>query len=188
MGAWKVVACLSLAVVVVAFARTAAAESPSPLTGQMKKIDGSSVDLSQYKGKTVLIVNVASKCGYTSQYKGLQSLYDKYKDQGLVILGFPANEFGGQEPGSDAEIAKFCSTKYGVTFDMFSKIEVKGPKMSPLYKTLTESSAPPGDVKWNFEKFLVGRDGKVAGRFASGVSPEDPAFVKAIEASLAKGG
>jgi glutathione peroxidase len=189
MTTWKFVVCLSIGVVAMgSSSRRAFADQPTPLTGQMKKIDGSAVDLSQYKGKTVLIVNVASRCGYTPQYKGLQSLFDKYKDKGLVILGFPANEFGGQEPGSDAEIATFCSSKYGVTFDMFSKIVVKGPGMAPLYKTLTESSKPAGDVKWNFEKFLVDRDGKIAGRFGSGVSPDDPAFVKAIEAALAKGG
>jgi len=189
MNAWKLLACSLIGVLVAGWSsQRAVAEDPTPLTGQMKKIDGSSVDLSQYKGKTVLIVNVASRCGYTPQYKGLQSLYDKYKGQGLVILGFPANEFGGQEPGSDAEIATFCSSKYGVTFDMFSKIVVKGQGMAPLYKTLTESATPAGDVKWNFEKFLIGRDGKIAGRFASGVSPEDSALVKAIEAALAKGG
>lgn len=189
MNAWKLLACVSIGVVAAGWAsRRAVADDPTPLTGQMKKIDGSSVDLSQYKGKTVLIVNVASKCGHTPQYKGLQSLYEKYKERGLVVLGFPANEFGGQEPGSDAEIATFCSSKYGVTFDMFSKIVVKGQGMAPLYKTLTESSKPAGDVKWNFEKFLIGRDGKIAGRFASGISPDDPALVKAIEAALANGG
>ena len=160
------------------------AEAASPLAGEMKKIDGTPVDLSSYKGKVVLIVNVASKCGYTKQYTGLQKLYDSYKDKGLIVLGFPANEFGGQEPGSDADIATFCSTKYGVTFDMFSKIVVKGPDKAPLYKSLTETATPAGEVKWNFEKFLIGRDGAILGRFDSGVAPEDAKLKDAIEAAL----
>ena len=166
--------------------QVARAESASPLAGEMKKIDGAQVDLASYRGKVVLIVNVASRCGYTGQYAGLQKLYDTYKDRGLVVLGFPANEFGGQEPGTDAEIATFCSSKYGVTFPMFSKIVVKGPNKAPLYKTLTESAEPKGEVGWNFEKFLIGRDGTVAGRYKSGVAPDDAAFTKAIEAALAK--
>ena len=164
------------------------ADGASPLSGEVKKIDGTAVDLASYKGKVVLIVNVASKCGYTPQYKGLQTLYDTYKDKGLVVLGFPANEFGGQEPGNDAEIANFCSSKYGVTFDMFSKVVVKGPNQSPLYKALTESATPAGDVGWNFEKFLSGRDGAVVGRYKSGVKPDDAALNGAIEAALAKKG
>ena len=160
----------------------------SPLVGEVKKIDGTSVDLSSYKGKVVLIVNVASKCGKTPQYAGLQSLYEKYKDKGLVVLGFPANEFGAQEPGSDSEIKSFCSSKYGVTFDMFSKIVVKGADKSPLYKTLTESADPKGEVAWNFEKFLIGRDGKVVGRYKSGVAPDDATLKTAIEAALGKAG
>ena len=164
------------------------ADQGSPLSGTMKKIDGKEVDLSTYKGKVVLIVNVASRCGYTGQYAGLEKLYATYKDKGLVVLGFPANEFGGQEPGSDAEIAAFCSSKYGVTFDMFSKIVVKGPGKAALYKTLTESATPAGEVGWNFEKFLIGRDGKVVGRFKSGVAPDDATLTKAIEAELGKAG
>jgi glutathione peroxidase len=164
----------------------ARAESTSPLSGEMKLIDGSACDLSQYKGKVVLIVNVASRCGYTGQYSGLQKLYDAYKDKGLVVLGFPANEFGAQEPGSDAEIAKFCSTKYGVTFPMFSKIVVKGSGIAPLYKALTETANPAGDVSWNFEKFLIGRDGAIIGRYKSGVGPDDATLKGAIEAALAK--
>jgi len=163
-------------------------ESVSPLVGEVRSIDGSLADLGQYKGKVVLIVNVASRCGYTSQYAGLQKLYDTYKDKGLVVLGFPANEFGGQEPGSDAEIAQFCSTKYGVTFPMFSKIVVKGQGIAPLYKTLTEQADPPGDVRWNFEKFLIGRDGAIIGRYKSGVGPDDATLKTAIEAALAKAG
>jgi glutathione peroxidase len=162
------------------------ADQASPLTGTVKKIDGKDVDLSAYKGKVVLIVNVASRCGYTGQYAGLEKLYTTYKDKGFVVLGFPANEFGGQEPGTDAEIATFCSSKYGVTFDMFSKIVVKGAGKAPLYKTLTESVDPKGEVGWNFEKFLLGRDGAVIGRFKTRVSPDDPALIAAIEAALAK--
>jgi glutathione peroxidase len=166
----------------------ARAESASPLAGSMKKIDGTPVDLSAYKGKVVLIVNVASRCGYTGQYAGLQKLYDTYKDKGFVILGFPANEFGAQEPGSDAEIAQFCSSKYGVTFDMFSKIVVKGPDKAPLYKALTEGATPPGEVGWNFEKFLIGRDGRIVGRYKSGIAPDDGKLTGTIEAELAKAG
>ena len=170
------------------FATPAQADQGSPLTGTMKKIDGKEVDLASYKGKVVLIVNVASRCGYTGQYAGLQKLYDSYKDKGLVVLGFPANEFGAQEPGTDAEIATFCSSKYGVTFDMFSKIVVKGADKAPLYKSLTESADPKGEVGWNFEKFLIGRDGKVVGRFKSGVAPDDATLKAAIEAALTKAG
>jgi glutathione peroxidase len=162
------------------------AHAASPLAGQVKKIDGSTVDLAGYQGKVVLIVNVASQCGKTPQYAGLQKLYESYKDRGLVVLGFPANDFGRQEPGSDSEIASFCSTRYGVTFDMFSKIVVKGPDKAPLYKALTETATPPGEVGWNFEKFLIGRDGTIIGRFKSGVEPDDPALTSAIEKALAK--
>ncbi len=164
----------------------ARADQSSPLTGEVKKIDGTAVDLAKYKGKVVLVVNVASRCGYTPQYTGLQKLYETYKDKGLVVLGFPANEFGGQEPGSDTDIATFCSSKYGVTFDMFSKVVVKGPNKSPLYKTLTESATPPGEVSWNFEKFLIGRDGAIVGRYKSAVAPEDAKLTGAIEAALGK--
>ena len=164
------------------------ADQPQPLSGEVKKLDGTPVDLAKYKGKVVLIVNVASRCGYTPQYTGLQKLYYTYKDKGLVVLGFPANEFGGQEPGSDADIATFCSTKYGVTFDMFSKIIVKGPQKAPLYKTLTESATTPGEVAWNFEKFLIGREGGIVGRYKSGVAPEDAKLITAIEAELGKAG
>lgn len=157
----------------------------SPLTGTMTGIDGRPVDLATFDGKVVLVVNVASRCGATPQYAGLQKLYDTYKDRGLVVLGFPANDFMGQEPGTDAQIADFCSAKYGVTFPMFSKITVKGAAMPPLYKTLTESADPPGAIGWNFEKFLVGRDGAVVGRFKTRVAPDDPALVAAVEAALA---
>jgi len=164
----------------------APAMADSPLVGKVKKIDGSEVDLSSYKGKVVLIVNVASQCGATPQYAGLQKLHDTYKEKGLVVLGFPANEFGAQEPGNDAEISKFCSSKYNVTFDMFSKIVVKGNGQAPLYKALTSQADPAGDVKWNFEKFLIGRDGNVVARFATPVKPDDKALVAAVEAELKK--
>ncbi len=190
--------CLLLAVLAGAVA-VPTALADSPLAGKVKKIDGTEIDLADYKGKVVVIVNVASQCGATPQYAGLQKLYDTYKDQGLVILGFPANEFGAQEPGSDAEISKFCTSKYNVTFDMFSKVKVKGDGQSPLYKALV-SQAPrytdqkredkpentSADVKWNFEKFLIGKDGAISGRFATQVKPDDQAFVKAIEAELKK--
>lgn len=143
----------------------------------------------QYQGKVVLFVNVASKCGYTPQYKGLQSLYEKYQDQGLVIIGVPANEFGGQEPGSDEEIAKFCESKYNVKFPMLSKVVVKGEGQVPLYKFLTSKETNPkfgGAIKWNFTKFLVGRSGEIAARFEPAVSPESDQVKQALEAELAK--
>jgi glutathione peroxidase len=180
------VCALLVAGVVCAVALTAHADAGSPLSGEVKKIDGSAVDLAKYKGKVVLIVNVASQCGLTGQYAGLQKLYDTYKDKDFVILGFPANDFGAQEPGSDDEIKSFCSTKYGVTFDMFSKITVKGPEKAALYKVLTESSNPSGEVTWNFEKFLIGRDGKIAGRFKPRTSPDAAELVSAIEAEITK--
>ena len=175
---------IGLLLIVGMVAMSAASNAASPLVGSMKRIDGTDKDLSDYSGKVVLVVNVASQCGYTSQYAGLQKLYDTFKDKGFVILGFPANDFGAQEPGSDSEIASFCSKNYGVTFDMFSKITVKGAGQAALYKTLTESANPSGDVGWNFEKFLIDRNGAVVGRFKSGVSPEDPELVQAIEAAL----
>jgi glutathione peroxidase len=168
--------------------QTARAKEPkSPLDFEVKRIDGKDVDLSTYKGKVVLIVNVASQCGYTDQYENLENLNRKYKDRGLAVLGFPANEFGGQEPGTDEEIATFCKTKYAVDFDMFSKIVVNGDGIAPLYEYLTSETTNPkfgGDISWNFEKFLIGRDGQVIARFASDVNPEDPEVVKQIEKAL----
>ena len=175
-----------LVLVVVTLAVVGSAHAASPLTGEMPALDGKPVDLASYQGKVVLVVNVASRCGATPQYAGLQKLYDTYKDRGLVVIGFPANDFGAQEPGSDAQIAEFCSSKYGVTFPMFSKITVKGPEAPALFKSLTQSADPPGEIAWNFEKFLVGRDGVVLGRFKTRVSPDDPALIAAIEAALAK--
>ncbi len=153
----------------------------------LKDIDGKETSLKAYSGKVLLVVNVASKCGYTPQYAGLEKLYRKYKDKGLVVVGFPSNDFGSQEPGTDAEIKEFCSSKYDVSFPMFSKVHVKGTEQHPLYAALTgpESSAP-GPVKWNFGKFLVGRDGKLIARYDSKTTPEDADLEKAIEAALAK--
>ncbi|TWU15831.1 glutathione peroxidase [Planctomycetes bacterium Poly21] len=156
-----------------------------------KTIDGKTVDLEDYEGKVVLIVNVASKCGYTKQYDGLEDLYKKYKDQGLVVLGFPSNEFGGQEPGTNADIKEFCTAKFGVTFPMMSKIEVNTPQASDLYKHLTSQTAPPagtGPVKWNFEKFLIGRDGQLVNRYRSATKPSDEELTSEIEKQLAKKG
>jgi len=143
-----------------------------------KSIDGKDQSLAAYKGKAVLVVNVASQCGYTPQYAGLETLYQKYKAQGLVILGFPANDFGAQEPGSDAEIKQFCERKYNVTFPMFSKVSVKS---APVYQFLNTAAGP---VSWNFGKYLVGKDGKVIKRYESGTGPESSELVKAIEAAL----
>ncbi|WP_261184971.1 glutathione peroxidase [Gemmata algarum] len=162
----------------------------SPLDYTLKDIDGKDLELSKYKGKVVLFVNVASECGLTPQYTALQSLYEKYEKDGLVLIGVPANEFGSQEPGTDAEIKKFCNTKYKVTFPMLSKVVVKGDKQVPLYKTLVEAT-PNKDgkveqVSWNFEKFLVGRDGHVVARFKPQTKPDAPEVTKAIEAELAK--
>lgn len=166
-----------------------AVQAPSALHFKMKSLDGQEVDLSKYRGKVVMIVNVASKCGLTPQYKQLENLHEKYADQGLAILGFPANEFNQQEPGTDAEIATFCQQNYGVKFDMFSKVVVKGDGQCDLYKFLTspETNAKfAGPIKWNFEKFLLDRDGNVVARFAPMVAPESKEVVSAIEANLAK--
>lgn len=159
---------------------------PAALNFEMKNLSGEQVNLSKYQGKVVLMVNVASKCGKTPQYEDLQALHTKYSGQGLAVLGFPANEFGKQEPGTDAQIATFCQDKYGVKFDMFSKIVVKGDGQAPLYQYLTKDSKFPGDIKWNFEKFLIGRNGEVIKRFAPGVDPSSAEVVGAIEAELAK--
>ena len=151
----------------------------------MNSIDGRPIDLSKYHGRVVLMVNVASQCGYTPQYAGLEELYKKYAANGLSILGFPSNDFGAQEPGSDAEIAQFCKQNYGVDFDMFSKIVVRGPGQAPLYKYLTTHPKFSGQVDWNFEKFLVGRNGEVIGRFKSEIEPSSQQILSAIENALA---
>ncbi len=187
MDKFVVIASLS---VLAAALNVARAEDPkSPLDFKVTDIDGKSVDLADYKGKVLLMVNVASQCGNTPQYKGLEELYKKYHDQGFVVLGFPANEFGAQEPGTNAEIAQFCKTNYSVDFPMFSKIVVKGEKISPLYQFLTSPTTDPqhaGEIKWNFEKFLIGRNGQVAARFEPKTKPEAPEVVKSIESELAK--
>lgn len=173
----------------------------------LSTIQGAPASLGDYAGKVLLVVNVASKCGLTPQYEGLEKLYCDYRDQGLVVLGFPANDFAGQEPGSNDEIAQFCTTNFGVDFPMFSKIAVTGPETHPLYRELTESGVPvagdadgfreklkgygmtpnpaPG-ILWNFEKFVIGRDGTVAARFSPDTAPDDEALIAAIEKELAK--
>jgi glutathione peroxidase len=165
---------------------TIAATAQSLYDIKLKDIDGKDTTLAAYKGKAVLIVNVASKCGYTKQYGGLEATYQKYKDQGFAILGFPCNQFGGQEPGSNEEIKQFCSSKYSVTFPLFDKLEVNGANRHPLYVALAGKDSPfPGDIKWNFNKFLVGKDGKILKRFDSSVKPDSEELTKAIEAALA---
>lgn len=145
------------------------------------------VNLSDYKGKVLLIVNVASKCGYTKQYKGLQEIYDQYNEQGFEILAFPCNQFGGQEPGTNAEIEEFCSVNYGVSFKLFDKIDVKGSDRSPLYERLTENTVTDaGDVKWNFEKFLIDKNGNIVKRFLTKVEPTSKDVISAIESELKK--
>ncbi len=151
----------------------------------MKTIDGKDKSLSDYKGKVLMLVNVASKCGYTPQYKGLEEIYKKYKDRGFMILGFPANNFLSQEPGTDQEIKKFCTLNYGVTFDMFSKISVKGSDQNPLYAYLTKDSPVPGDVKWNFQKYLVDKNGNIVARYMPATKPIDKEVVSEIEKLLA---
>jgi glutathione peroxidase len=152
----------------------------------LNSIDGKPMPLAAFKGKVILVVNVASRCGFTPQYSALESIYEKYKDQGFVILGFPANNFGHQEPGTNAEIKKFCSAKYNVTFPMYAKISVKGDDQAPLYKYLTESANPAyaGEIKWNFTKFLVDRDGHVVQRFEPDTTPDSPQVTSAIEQAL----
>ncbi len=150
----------------------------------MKTIDGNDRSLSEYKGKVLLIVNVASFCGYTPQYTELEEVYRKYKDKGFQILAFPANNFGQQEPGSDEEIKNFCESKYEVTFDLFSKISVKGKDQHPLYSYITKDSPCPGDVKWNFQKYLVDKQGNIVEKFPSAVKPTDKEVIRTIEALL----
>jgi glutathione peroxidase len=155
------------------------------LNRKMERLDGSVQDLSDYLGKVVLMVNVASRCGLTPQYEGLQALYVKYKDQGFEILGFPANNFAGQEPGTNEEIAQFCDTRYGVTFPLFSKISVKGEDIHPLYAELTSEPEPVGgDVPWNFQKYLVDRNGVVVSKFGPRTTPQDPEVVAKVEELL----
>src|SRR5216684_3062718 len=154
----------------------------------LNSIDGKPAPLAAYKGKVVLVVNVASRCGYTPQYTGLEALYKKYKDQGLVIVGFPANNFGAQEPGTNEEIKTFCSRKYNVTFPLYSKVSVKGDDQTPLYQYLTKQTGPSiaGEIKWNFTKFLVDRNGNVVQRFESAVTPDSKDVVSAVEMQLSQ--
>ena len=159
------------------------------LNFKMNDIDGKEVDLEDYEGKVVLVVNTASKCGLTKQYASLEKLYGKYKDKGLVVLGFPCNQFGGQEPGSEAEIKQFCSTKFDVSFPMMSKIDVNGDEAAPIYKKLTSTDLKPagdGEITWNFEKFVIDREGQAVARFSPKTIPMDADLVKMIEAELAK--
>ena len=191
----SVLAVILMGVAVFAISRSSRASS-TPDSGStmssiydftLKDIDHKEVNLGQYKGKVVLLVNVASRCGFTPQYEGLQKVYLKYKDRGFVILGFPANNFMSQEPGSDEEIKTFCSTKYNVTFPIFSKISVKGDDIHPLYKFLTSKETNPefgGDIKWNFRKFLLDKSGKVIARFEPKVTPESDPMIQAIEKAL----
>ncbi len=148
-------------------------------------IKGETKRFSDYKGRALLVVNVASKCGYTPQYRGLEALHEAYYDKGLSVIGFPCNQFGRQEPGTNEEIEKFCTTQYGVKFDMMAKIDVNGESAHPFYKWLKENAPQKGDVKWNFEKFVLDRNGKVIARFESSVAPESALLKQAIETALA---
>lgn len=187
----RLVALLFTVVALTTVLRVASADDKKPtsvLDFKVQDIDGKAVDLAKYKGEVLLIVNTASQCGYTPQYKNLEATYGKYKAQGLVVLAFPANEFGHQEPGTDAEIKQFCSSKYRVTFPIFSKIVVKGPGIHPLYQFLTAKDTDPkfaGDIPWNFAKFLVNRKGEVIARFAPDDKPDGDKVAKAIDAALA---
>ena len=183
----SLIALLMMTGITGATAKEGESQESSVLGFTMRSIDGTDIPLSAYSGKVILLVNVASKCGYTPQYKDLEELYLKYKDRGLVILGFPANNFGSQEPGTDAEIKAFCTTAYNVTFPMFSKISVKGADQHPLYRFLTSDTTDPkfaGDVRWNFTKYLVDRNGTVVGKFSSSAKPLSDDLVGAIEAAL----
>lgn len=183
---------LAMAMAALCMTTTASADekkTPEVLNFKMNSLEGKEVDLSKYKGKVILMVNVASRCGATPQYEGLQDLYAKYKDKDFVVLGFPSNQFGKQEPGNSAQIREFCTKNYGVTFPMFEKIDVNGDDAAPLYKYLTSEKTNPGHsgrIGWNFEKFLISKDGQVVERFKTRQSPSMPAFTKAIEAELAK--
>ncbi len=167
-------------------AATLFAGAPGIYNFTLNSIDGKSAPLADYKGKVVLVVNVASQCGYTPQYSALESTYEKYKDQGFVILGFPANNFGAQEPGTNEEIRTFCTRKYSVTFPMYAKISVKGDDQAPLYAYLTKDTGAgiAGEIKWNFTKFLVDRNGNVVQRFEPAVTPDSKEVLSAIEKQL----
>lgn len=165
--------------------QTGAKVKDNILSIKVKDIDGKEVNFSEFKDKVLLIVNVASFCGYTKQYAGLQELYDTYKDKGFEVLAFPCNQFGNQEPGSNEEIKNFCSSKYNVTFRLFDKIDVNGSNKSPLYAILTDNPVTgKGDIKWNFEKFIIGKNGKIVARFPSSVEPTNEKIVSLIEQEL----
>ncbi len=173
------------------FSNTTLAEKAKPtvLDQEVKSLEGKKVDLSEYKGKVVMIVNVASRCGATPQYEALQDLYETFKDDGLVVIGFPCNQFGKQEPGSAGDIRTFCTKNYGVTFPMMSKIDVNGDEAAPIYKKLTATETKPkkpGPIGWNFEKFLIDRNGNVAARYGTSTQPDDTKVVTQIKAELAK--
>ena len=166
---------------------TFAGSSDSLYEIPLKNIDGKPASLKDYQGKVLLIVNVASECGYTPQYKGLQALHEQFKDQGFTVLGFPCNDFGGQEPGSATEIKQFCSTNYKVTFPLFEKIQVKGGGKHPLYEALTGAKSPaPGEVGWNFTKYLISREGEILQRFDSDVEPDASPLVDAVKTAIEK--
>ncbi|MBP9899883.1 MAG: glutathione peroxidase [Verrucomicrobia bacterium] len=178
----KTIALLGLAILMT----TIAAHAESIYDLKLKDIDGKDVSLGDYKGKVLLIVNVASKCGYTKQYTGLEAIQQKFQKQGFTVLGFPCNQFNRQEPGSNEEIKQFCTSKFNVTFPLFDKIDVNGANRNSLYIALAGKDSPfPGDIKWNFGKFLIGRDGKILKRFGSGDEPDSPEVTAAIEAALA---
>ena len=179
-----------LVAVVVTACRASAAEVPatgakSPLEFTLKANDGSDFPLSKLSGKVVLLVNTASKCGYTKQYAGLQKLFLTYGERGLVVVGIPSNDFLSQEPGTDSDIKDFCQRNFGVTFPLMAKVPVKGDAQAPLYRYLTVESPFPGKISWNFNKFLIGRDGQLLGRYGSNTAPDDEGLKKALEAALA---
>ena len=195
----KTLAALTLLVTIVVFVKitfaggivhepTTGPATQSPLDFKVKDIDGKDVSLSQYRGKVIMMVNVASKCGFTKQYTALEELYKSHADQGFVIIGFPANNFGHQEPGTNTEIKEFCSSKFAVTFPMMAKISVKGEDKDPLYKYLTEEPTAgdfKGDIAWNFTKFIVDKNGNVIARFPSNTTPDDPELVGIVEKAIA---
>lgn len=184
---------LAIALGIAAYGCTQRADTPtsripiahSPLEFTLTDIAGKPYPLEQHAGQVVLLVNVASQCHFTAQYQALQAVYERYRDRGLVVIGVPANDFFGQEPGVEAEIQKFCSTTYGVTFPLMAKVSVRGVDMCPLYQHLTTESARPGKIVWNFVKFLVGRNGQVAERFGSTTAPDDAGVIAAVERALA---
>lgn len=183
-----VLSCCVLPLAISSMTNAADKTDKHPIYGQtMTSLEGKAVDLAKYRGQVMLIVNTASECGATPQYDPLQGLHEKYAGKGLAVVGFPCNQFGAQEPGSSQDIAKFCQSNYGVSFDMFEKIDVNGKEAAPLYAYLTSDTNgldDTGKVRWNFEKFLIGRDGRVLKRFRTGVQPDSPEVIAAIEAAL----